>query len=204
MKRMYRCLALMLAVMMLLSATVFATGTESDKATLTVVEGAGVTAEFDSTNPDIIHVRVTGSLLEEGRQYVVLMIKCSDGENYTIDSNSILYIDQKAAEADGTISFDVYPSSIQSSVILIAGADDGLIKAVIVKGKYVLGDVNSSSSIDATDALQVLRYAARLAELSPTAMLAADVNGSGTVDSTDALLILRYRAGLISKFPAEE
>lgn len=204
MKRMYRCLALMLAVMMLLSATVFATGTESDKATLTVVEGAGVTAEFDSTNPDIIHVSVAGSLLEEGRQYVVLMIKCSDGENYTIDSNSILYIDQKAAEADGTISFDVYPSSIQSSVILIAGADDGLIKAVIVKGKYVLGDVNSSSSIDATDALQVLRYAARLAELSPTAMLAADVNGSGTVDSTDALLILRYRAGLISKFPAEE
>lgn len=204
MKRIYRCLALMLAVMMLLSATVFATGTESDKATLTVVEGAGVTAEFDSTNPDIIHVSVAGSLLEEGRQYVVLMIKCSDGENYTIDSNSILYIDQKAAEADGTISFDVYPSSIQSSVILIAGADDGLIKAVIVKGKYVLGDVNSSSSIDATDALQVLRYAARLAELSPTAMLAADVNGSGTVDSTDALLILRYRAGLISKFPAEE
>ena len=189
---------------MLLSATVFATGTESDKATLTVVEGAGVTAEFDSTNPDIIHVRVTGSLLEDGRQYVVLMIKCSDGENYTIDSNSILYIDQKAAEAGGTISFDVYPSSIQSSVILIAGADDGLIKAVIVKAKYVLGDVNSSSSIDATDALQVLRYAARLAELSPTAMLAADVNGSGTVDSTDALLILRYRAGLISKFPAEE
>lgn len=204
MKRMYRCLALILAVMMLLSATVFATGTESDKATLTVVEGAGVTAEFDSTNPDIIHVRVTGSLLEDGRQYVVLMIKCSDGENYTIDSNSILYIDQKAAEAGGTISFDVYPSSIQSSVILIAGADDGLIKAVIVKAKYVLGDVNSSSSIDATDALQVLRYAARLAELSPTAMLAADVNGSGTVDSTDALLILRYRAGLISKFPAEE
>ena len=146
MKRMYRCLALILAVMMLLSATVFATGTESDKATLTVVEGAGVTAEFDSTNPDIIHVRVTGSLLEDGRQYVVLMIKCSDGENYTIDSNSILYIDQKAAEAGGTISFDVYPSSIQSSVILIAGADDGLIKAVIVKAKYVLGDVNSSSS----------------------------------------------------------
>lgn len=204
MKRTCKFLSLTLIVVLLLSATALGAGTE--KGTVTVVEGVGATATFDATNPDIIHVTVSSANLVAGNQYVVLMVKSQDGEAYTIDSNSILYIDQTAATADGdrgTVSFDVYPSSIQNSVILIAGANDGLLKVAIVKGTITLGDVNQDSFIDAFDALQILRYISKLTTLEPNSLAAADVNGDTYVDAFDALAILRYKAGLIDRLPAE-
>ena len=204
MKRTCKFLSLTLIVVLLLSATALGAGTE--KGTVTVVEGVGATATFDATNPDIIHVTVSSANLVAGNQYVVLMVKSQDGEAYTIDSDSILYIDQTAATADGdrgTVSFDVYPSSIQNSVILIAGAKDGLLKVAIVKGTITLGDVNQDSFIDAFDALQILRYISKLTTLEPNSLAAADVNGDTYVDAFDALAILRYKAGLIDRLPAE-
>jgi len=59
------------------------------------------------------------------------------------------------------------------------------------------GDVNGDGSIDATDAMIILRYAVGLEELTPEQFGFADVNGDGFVDATDAMIILRYVAGLI-------
>lgn len=64
------------------------------------------------------------------------------------------------------------------------------------------GDVNGDGKVDSTDAVLLLRYAAKLSVTIDTSV--ADVSGDGKIDSTDVVLILRYAAKLISKFPVEE
>lgn len=197
MKRRARQLALLLAAIMLLSVTALAAeaGTTSDKATITINdELTGATATFDTSNPDIINVTFTSSSLVNGNQYLILMIKGSESA-YTITEDSILYIDQTEA-ADQTISFAVYPSSIQDSVILITGVNDGPLVAAIVNANFILGDVDRSGEVDVGDATLLLRYIAGLADSNQVELLAADVDISGSVDVGDATLLLRVIAGL--------
>lgn len=74
----------------------------------------------------------------------------------------------------------------------IAVADAAAIaKALGLKKRRVLGDVNDDGTVDSADAAEVLRYDAGLKELDADAKLAADVNGDGYVDSADAADLLR-------------
>ena len=54
-----------------------------------------------------------------GNQYVILVVKGS-ASDYSISENTIMYIDQKAAES-GTISFDFIPKSTPDCVVLLGG-----------------------------------------------------------------------------------
>ena len=198
MKKM-RLIALILALALMFCIPAVAAGSvvDGEKATATL-EMAGTTAQF-SENGDMVTVTVTSNSLKAGSQYVILMVKSADGEDYTIDADSILYIDQKAAEAsgsDGTVTFDVYPSAMTSGIILIAGAEDGLTKVAIIKGKWILGDVDKSDEVDVGDATMLLRYLAGLEDESDLNMEAANVDHSDEVDVGDATLLLRYLAGL--------
>lgn len=67
--------------------------------------------------------------------------------------------------------------------------------------ELVYGDVNGDTYISADDALEVLKFSAKLIEFSETEFVLADVNDSGDVTARDALLILQYAAGLIKEFP---
>ena len=197
MKRRVRQLALFLAAVMLLSVTALAAG-DNDKATITD-ELTGATATFDTSNPDILNVTFTSSSLVNGNQYLILMIKGSESD-YTITEDSILYIDQTEA-ANQTISFAVYPSSIQDSVILITGVDGGPLVAAIVNAKYILGDVTGDGRINARDAMMVARCAAQY-EMGDILFIsaAADVNDDEVINARDAMMIARFAAGLIIEF----
>lgn len=199
MKRRVRQLALLLAAVMLLSVTALAADTvEGEKATITDIY-SGATATFDTSNPDIINVTFTSSSLVNGNQYLILMIKGSESA-YTITEDSILYIDQTEA-ANKTISFDVYPSSIQDSVILITGVNNGPLVAAIVNAKYILGDVTGDGRINARDAMMVARCAAQY-EMGDILFIsaAADVNDDEVINARDAMMIARFAAGLIIEF----
>lgn len=202
MKKWMRILTLTLAMTMLLSVTALASG-ENEKATITD-KATGATATFDSSNSEIIKVTFSSSSLVAGNQYLILMVKGSEG-SYTIDDKSILYIDQTEAvagvgEEDPSVSFQVYPSSIQDSVILIAGVRvngaAGPLVAAIVDAKYILGDVDGDGKITASDAAVILRTVAGVESLTGSQESAGNVDGDTRITASDAAKILRVVAGL--------
>lgn len=66
------------------------------------------------------------------------------------------------------------------------------------------GDVDGNGVINATDALQVLRFSVGKTELSASQQYAAEVDGKTGINAGDALQILRYAVDLIDHFPVEE
>lgn len=60
---------------------------------------------------------------------------------------------------------------------------------------HITGDVDGDGSVDAKDALLVLKHAAKI-ELLENAE-SYDVSGNGSIDADDALIILKYAAKLI-------
>ena len=97
MKRICAGLLALLLCLTALSVTALASG-ENEKATITD-NATGATATFDSSNSEIIRVTFSSASLTAGQQYLVLMVKGSEGD-YTITDKTILYIDQTAAAAD--------------------------------------------------------------------------------------------------------
>ena len=69
--------------------------------------------------------------------------------------------------------------------------------------KFVYGDLDGNGSVDASDALQILRIAAKLETPSDNAIQTGDVDGNGSLDAADALLILQKAAKIIDSFPVE-
>ncbi len=91
---------------------------------------------------------------------------------------------------------------------IVEGYEDpyGEGRIVIVENEEsdTMGDVNGDKTVDAADALIVMRYTMGIGEIYEPNMPYADVNGDGVVDLADALLIIRYSMGLIDGFPAAD
>lgn len=146
-------------------------------------------------------VEATG--LKAGSQYLLLMVS-GDGAP---GADNIVYIDQQAADANGTVAFTAYPQALDkgSYRIFLLGGDQtlssgGLAVSFQAYVPYTLGDVNDDGTIDSADALLVLKHSVHLLDLDAVQQLAANVNKDNTIDSSDALLILRYSVHLIDKF----
>ena len=144
-------------------------------------------------------VEATG--LKVGSQYLLLMVS-GDGAP---GADNIVCIDQQAADANGTVAFTAYPQALGkgSYRIFLLGGDQtlssgGLAASFQAYVPYTLGDVNDDTYINASDALQVLKFAAKLETPTETQALAANVNRDGYINASDALMILKYAAKLIS------
>ena len=93
------------------------------------------------------------------------------------------------------------------TAVITAVTSDGAFKASVtvkVSSAAPAGDINNDGSVDAGDALLVLRYSVGLIALSQAQQSVADVNSDGDIDAGDAILILRYDAGLIDAFPGRK
>lgn len=71
---------------------------------------------------------------------------------------------------------------------------------IITDVPYSLGDVDADCDVDASDALLVLKHAAKLNTLSEVQKFAGNVNADDVIDAVDALEILKYAAKLITEF----
>lgn len=143
-------------------------------------------------------VEATG--LTAGSQYLLLMVSGAGAPG----ADNIVYIDQQAADANGTVAFTAYPQALGkgSYRIFLLGGDQTLNSGPAASFQayvpYTLGDVNDDTYINASDALQVLKFAAKLETPTETQALAANVNRDGYINASDALMILKYAAKLIS------
>lgn len=195
MKKAFKCL--LLSTVMALALGAAALAADTDPSVENVASGA--TVAFQTGNEKLT-VSYTDKDLA-GSQCIILMVK-GTGDEYTITDTSILYIDQAAADASGTVTFNnendnsVYPTSVQNSVILLGGPSSGPVVLAEIKVPYKLGDVDESGTITASDASKILRVVAGLDTVEGNTKLAADVDMSGTVTASDASKILRVVAGL--------
>ena len=138
---------------------------------------------------------VTISGLASGNQYLLLVLK---GTNVIPKEENIVYIDQAAADKNGTATFDAYPSSLTTAdySVYLVGVDktfaaDDPDATFSYNRAYKLGDVDKSGSISVNDALFVLQAVAHSRTLDEDATLAADVDRSGSISVNDALFILQ-------------
>lgn len=145
-------------------------------------------------------VEATG--LKAGSQYLLLMVS-GDG---VPGADNIVYIDQQAADANGTVAFTAYPQALDkgSYRIFLLGGEQTLSSGPAASFQayvpYTLGDVNDDGTIDSADALEALLFFVESKTPTETERLAADVNKDGTIDSYDALQMLRYFVEEIHSF----
>ena len=145
-------------------------------------------------------VEATG--LKAGSQYLLLMVS-GDG---VPGADNIVYIDQQAADANGTVAFTAYPQALGkgSYRIFLLGGEQTLSSGPAASFQayvpYTLGDVNDDGTIDSADALEALLFFVESKTPTETERLAADVNKDGTIDSYDALQMLRYFVEEIHSF----
>ena len=138
-------------------------------------------------------------------QYLLLVVKGTEAPN----EENIVYIDQKAAGSDGKVSFNAYPSSLTKDdyrVYVVGQGSSYSLENPTASFSYYqpykLGDVNGDEIINASDALLVLKFSAKLETLTDTQKLAANVTAHSTdddiINASDALMILKYSAKLIT------
>ena len=170
-------------------------------------EGEAITAkDLDTTYTGYyagaVKFGVEAKGLTAGSQYLLLMVS-GDGAP---GADNIVYIDQQAADVDGTVAFTAYPQALGkgSYRIFLLGGDQNLSSGPAASFQayvpYTLGDVNDDGTIDVSDALMALQSAVNLLQLTESQILAADVDRNLTVDVSDALLLLKYSVNLIDKF----
>lgn len=199
-----RMLALLLAVLTLtmLTAAAFAEDTEvlgvyNVTGPLTVTNGTKDGGFY--AGADTFELNCTGLT---GEYSLVLLLA---GDSAVPTEGNIQYIDQTSVEG-GKVTFTLKPKALTEGTynVYISTTDKALDKVASfkygTKPPYTKGDANLDDEIDVNDAVHILRYAARLIDLSETELKAADANGDGVVDVNDAVMILRYLAKLITSF----
>lgn len=183
---------LTLALMLLLTGTAFAAGTEVAAGDIETAEGVKTVTANLSADGKYINLTVDG--LTGGQQYLVLMVSgtVADAGQAQITQSTIRYIDQAQADNNGSVSFQVYPSSMQSGTILLSGSDLPLSVAAAVKMSYRRGDASGDGKVNAADWSFVARHVVKTFTLTGDRRLAADVTGDNKVNAADLSKLARY------------
>ena len=181
-----RIFALALAVMMVISAVSVSAAAvnhqpNADKATYTVT--------YDGLTP--------------GAMYGMLVLSGTD-DNFTVNEDNILYIDQATADADGKITFTEFAlkgaapsedSFIPSSVYIGGGNLTsaewvGILEKLLA---FIFGDITGDGKVNKQDLLRLAKYFAGWdVEITDGA---SDVTGDGKVNKQDLLRLAKYFAG---------
>lgn len=153
------------------------------------------------SDPTSYALSYSDTSVKAGEQYLVLMVAVSDvtsdKPDYTITSDSLVYINQAASTAGNVAFSTVYPSCVADSVILLTGGsltEPKLLAKVDAQG--IMGDVTRDGDVNASDAALILRYNVKLEKLDVQQLSLADVTKDGDVNASDAAKILRFVVGL--------
>lgn len=220
MKKLLRTLLLAAALTALLCVSALAADSAVSNVTGNILpldnSGKQITAENGKyTNAVQFDLTATEGLTN-GSQYLVLMLKDA-GENTVPTAKNIYYINQKAAAADGKLTFtnaggdSVYPMDLvngtYSIYIVGEGKNFNAAKAdasFTYDAGYTLGDVDGDGKWTANDALYTLQIAVNKTTLkidnvdvpvTDAMRAAANADKDKYVTANDALLILQKAVG---------
>ena len=132
-------------------------------------------------------------------------LKQYDTEPVNATGYSIVWenTDTSVAEVSGAgLTAIVTGVSPGTAFITVTATDDETGRSVssevmITVTARLMGDIDANGTVNANDALLVLRAALGIITLTPEQRAAADMDASGTVTANDALMILRLTLGLI-------
>ena len=155
------------------------------------------------SDPTSYALSYSDASVKAGEQYLVLMVAVNDVTNdkpdYTIISDSLVYINQAASTAGNVAFSTVYPSCVTDSVILLTGGsltEPKLLAKVDAQG--ILGDVNYDNKVTVGDASDVLGNIVGKVNFDATQTAMADVNHDGKITVGDASDILGYIVGKVT------
>ena len=142
--------------------------------------------------------------LTNGSQYLVLMLKDA-GENTVPTAENIYYINQKAAAADGKLTFtnaggdSVYPMDLvngtYSIYIVGEGKNFNAAKAdasFTYDAGYIKGDANGDGKVNIHDVTAVLNHVVENRFLTGTNFEAADVVKDDKINIDDVTKLLNF------------
>ena len=114
--------------------------------------------------PKAVKLKVTLSGVTAGDYYLIL---AQDAEGKPTEDN-IVYIDQVTAEGT-SVTFKVYPGKLDAgTTYYVYRSSNKETSALVLSFKYyvayTLGDVDESGKVNASDALLVLQFAAKLTD----------------------------------------
>jgi len=163
---------------------------------------ANVGEDVDDFYPNAVKAQVSFTGLTAGTQYLLLVLS---GSSAVPTEDNIVYIDQNAADAEGKLSFVIYPNAIGKdtyTVYLAAQGGTGLLPKATFTGyqSYKLGDVDDDGEFTATDALYALQMSVGNGTWTDTQKFAANVDGDQLITATDALFILQRSVGNRTSF----
>lgn len=174
--------------------------TDGNGVTLTPQEAneSAITAEaqesYGAYYANAVRFGVVKDNLTSGAQYLLLVVKGIEAPS----EKNIVYIDQRAADSDGKVSFNAYPSSLTKDDyrVYVVGENSAYSQGTPTASfsyyqPYKLGDADGNNSISVNDALFVLQAVAHSRTLEGTAKLAADADKNGNISVNDALFILQ-------------
>lgn len=170
-------------------------------AAMAVTASAAVVTDQSTTDgKTTITANVTGKAANE--QVTMLVLKPTADTTDGIQENEIAYIDQKAADADGKVTFTmpIGTTKANEKYELLSGstsatsADTGEVVIPGATGAVHYGDVNADEAIDAKDASQIMLYTINKGTIvgNDDKFACADVNTDKVVDAKDASQIMLY------------
>ena len=173
--------------------------TPNTEATKDTVDGT----EYTDYYANAVKFEVKAEKLAENQQYLLLVLKGNaDGSAPSVPTaDNIAYIDQMAATETG-VSFTAYPKELTKGkyyVYLVGGgtAFNSANPAATFQcdQKYILGDADSSGTVDVNDAVKILKCIVGNDTFTDLQRLAADADKNGDVDVNDAVKILKVIVG---------
>lgn len=217
MKRLLRSLLLGAILSALLCVGVLAADSESVKGGIYNIKSSNVTlkpnteattdtvdgTEYTDYYANAVKFDVKADNLTENQQYLLLVLKGgADGSAPSVPTaGNIAYIDQMAAQ-NGSVSFTAYPKELTKGtyyVYLVGGGTafnaakpDATFQC---DQKYILGDADSSGTVDVNDAVKILKCIVGNDTFTDLQRLAADADKNGDVDVNDAVKILKVIVG---------
>lgn len=133
--------------------------------------------------------------LTGGAQYLLLVVKGTEAPN----EKNIVYINQQAADSNGKVSFNAYPSSLTKDNYRVYVVGEGSpfntaspTASFSYYQPYTLGDVNGDGEIDVRDVAAILNYVVKNVTLTGSDYEAANVVRDEMVDIRDAAKLLNY------------